>query len=108
MDRIRTLGFLIVVRSLLRIFRFVLLFIWRTTRQILSLILAVLASMWVGIPTGVRNLSGRWVRRASIVGFPMQYYEVLQRLTTVVAFATLTVAWIIFAWLTVKVLSLII
>lgn len=71
------------------------------------LILTTVASLWVGVPTGVDRIAREWTAQAVAVGIPTEYDTTLYWIFQIVAYAMVFLGWIGFSYLTVLILRLV-
>lgn len=79
----------------------------RTAGMLFMLMITSVTSLFVGVPTAIERIADSWIEEATNAGLSMGYHQSLRTASTVVAYITLILGWLILASLTVFIIRLI-
>lgn len=96
-----------IALMLSRVIRFVGPYVVKVLRWTFTMALTTSVTLWVGIPEGVRRITGHWMTDARDRGIPAEYLSFLELLIGTVAILATAFGWIVLAYLTVLVIGII-
>ena len=97
----------VVKLSLLGV-RFMFPWVIRGAVFTLKMVLIAVASLWMGVPKACQRIADEWLDRAIRAGFPSLYATSLYKAVYTAAFLVIVASWVIFAFVTVALITWII